>query len=75
MNKTIDAQTRRMIEACAMPEVELLATFAGINNKSAIGLMIEIQTVERFANAKKLASFFGVHPVYKKSGMALAVLK
>ena len=75
LNKTIDAQTRRMIEACAMPEVELLKTFAGISNKSAIGLMIEIQTVERFANAKKLASFFGVHPVYKKSGDGVGGIK
>lgn len=75
LNKTIDAQTRRMIEACAMPEVELLKTFAGLSNKSAIGLMIEIQTVERFANAKKLASFFGVHPVYKKSGDGVGGIK
>ena len=75
LNKTIDTQTRRMIEACALPEVELLKTFAGISDKSAIGLMIEIQTVERFANAKKLASFFGVHPVYKKSGDGVGGIK
>ena len=68
LNKTISAQTHQMIEACALPEVELLKTFAGIKDKSAIGLIIELQTIERFANAKKLASFFGVHPVYKKSG-------
>jgi hypothetical protein len=64
-----------MIEACAMDEVELLKTFAGISDKSAIGLMIEIQTVERFSNAKKLASFFGVHPVYKKSGDGVGGIK
>ena len=33
-----------------------------------VGLLIEIQTVKRFASVKKLASFFGIHPVYKISG-------
>ncbi|MFZ0485177.1 MAG: IS110 family transposase [Desulfobacterales bacterium] len=75
LNKTIDGQTRRMIEVCAVPEVELLKTFSGINDKSAIGLIIEIQTVERFENAKKLASFFGVHPVYKISGDGVGGIK
>jgi transposase len=75
LNKTIDAQTRRMVEACALPEVELLKTFAGISDKSAIGLMIEIQTIKRFASPKKLASFFGVHPVYKKSGDGVGGIK
>jgi transposase len=75
LNKTIDEQTRRMIEACSLPEVELLKTFPGIKDKSAIGLIIEIQTVERFATAKKLASFFGLHPVYKKSGDSVGGIK
>jgi transposase len=75
LNKTIDEQTRRMIKACAIPEVELLKTFPGIKDRSAIGLMIEIQTVKRFANVKKLASFFGVHPVYKISGDGVGGIK
>lgn len=75
LNQTIDAQTQRMINACKLPEVELLKTFHGISDKSAIGLIIEIQTVERFANAKKLASFFGVHPVYKISGDGVGGIK
>ena len=57
-----------MINECAMPEIDLLKTFPGISDSSAIGLIIEIQTVKRFASVKKLASFFGVHPVYKISG-------
>ena len=68
LNKTIDAQTRRMVKSCDVPEVELLKTFKGIGDKSAIGLLIEIQTVKRFARAKNLASFFGLHPVLKQSG-------
>ncbi len=51
-----------------MPEVELLTTFQGISKVSAIGLMIELQTASRFKSAKKLSSFFGIHPVYKDSG-------
>ncbi len=68
LKKTIAEQTRYMLQECSMPEVELLKTFPGISDLSAVGLIIEIQTVKRFAEAKKLASFFGVHPVYKISG-------
>ena len=68
LKKTIAGQTQLMIQKCSIPEVELLKTFPGISDLSAVGLIIEIQTVKRFAEAKKLASFFGVHPVYKISG-------
>lgn len=68
LKKTIADQTNRMLRECSIPQIELLKTFAGISDLSAVGLMIEIQTVKRFAKAKKLASFFGVHPVYKISG-------
>ena len=57
-----------MIDQCQLPEVGLLSSFVGISELSAIALIIEIQTIKRFAMAKKLASFFGVHPVYKISG-------
>ena len=30
--------------------------------------MLNIGAIERFPSAKKLASFFGLHPVYKESG-------
>ena len=68
LKKTIKAQTKIMAVECAIPEVELLKTFTGIGDYSAIGLMLEIQAVERFSTAKNLASFFGIHPVYKTSG-------
>lgn len=68
VQKTIKVQTKIMTTECAIPEVDLLKTFTGIGDYSAIGLMLEIQTVERFSTAKKLASFFGIHPVYKTSG-------
>lgn len=68
LKRTIKVQTQIMAKECAIPEIELLKTFTGIGDYSAIGLMLEIQTVERFATAKKLSSFFGVHPVFKTSG-------
>ncbi len=75
LKKTIADQTKQMIDQCRLPEIELLKSFQGISDSSAIGLMIEIQTAERFADAKKLASFFGVHPVYKISGDGVGGIK
>jgi transposase len=68
LRKTIKTQEARLVAQCDMPEVELLNTFKGIGEASAVGLMLEIQAVERFDSAKKLASFFGLHPVFKSSG-------
>lgn len=66
--KDIKAQTKIMAENCPVHEVDLLKTFKGIGDFSAIGLVLEIGSVERFPTSKKLSSFFGLHPVYKKSG-------
>ncbi len=68
LKKLIDTQTEILANQCQIPEVELLKTFTGIGDYSAIGLMLQIQTVERFLTSKKLSSFFGIHPEYKKSG-------
>lgn len=73
--KTIKEQTKIMAEECTRPEVELLKTFTGIGDYSAIGLMLEIQAVERFSTAKKLASFFGLHPVYRISGDGVGAVR
>jgi transposase len=75
MRKTIADQTKQLVDQCNLPEVELLKSFPGISNASAVGLLIEIQTVTRFANVKKLASFFGIHPVYKISGDGVGGIK
>jgi len=66
--KAIESQEKILTETCSIPEVQLLKTFPGISDISAIGLILEIGSVERFATAKKLASFFGLHPRYKQSG-------
>jgi len=68
LKKTIATQTDMMAAQCDLPEVQLLKTFPGIGDTSAIGLMIELQSAARFKTVKKLASFWGLHPVYKISG-------
>jgi transposase len=68
LKKIIETQTQTLANECKIPEVELLKTFIGIGDYSAIGLMLQIQSVNRFLTSKKISSFFGVHPEYKKSG-------
>lgn len=48
--------------------VALLRSFKGIHTYSAVGLLAYIGDIHRFSSAKKLASYFGVHPIYKQSG-------
>ena len=68
LKKILQIQEKRMSALCSIPEVAILKTFKGIGIASAIGLLIEIQAIERFASVKKLAAFFGLHPVFKSSG-------
>lgn len=68
LKKIITYQIDLMAKHCSVPEVDLLKSFIGIKDYSAIGLVLEIQAAERFLSVKKLASFFGLHPVYKISG-------
>lgn len=55
----------------ASNEIELLTSFNGIGVYSAVGLLINIVNIKRFSSAKKLSCYFGIHPVYKKSGDGL----
>jgi transposase len=64
----IEQQTDLLISHCHLPEVKLLESIPGIGTFSAIGLFVEIGNIERFTSAKKLASFFGLHPMFKESG-------
>jgi len=68
IKKTVKEQTKMMAKQCDLPEVGLLKTFNGIGDCSAIGLILQIQSVERFASVKKIASFFGLHPIFRESG-------
>ena len=49
-------------------EIELLLTFKGIGVYSAVGLLLNIVDIRRFPISKHLASYFGLHPVYRQSG-------
>ena len=68
LKKTIELQKRHMEKNCDLPEVKLLGSIKGIGRYTAIGLILNIISIERFPTAKHLASYFGLHPVYKKSG-------
>jgi transposase len=68
LKETIATQTDLMTAQCDVPEVQLLKTFTGIGDTTAVGLILEIQSIARFKTVKKLASFWGLHPVYKTSG-------
>jgi transposase len=49
-------------------EVKLISSIPCIGEESAVALMLEIEDINRFESAKKLAAYFGVHPTYKQSG-------
>jgi len=69
LKKIISKQINLLENNVDLPdEVKLLKSFDGIGTYSAVGLMIEIVSVERFSSSKKLASYFGIHPVFKVSG-------
>jgi transposase len=72
LRKTIEQQQELMISsnsyAFQNSEMEILISFKGIADYTAFGLLIEIGSIERFPSVKHLASFFGLHPVYRKSG-------
>jgi len=75
LRKLIYLQNKQLESNCNLAEVELLRSFKGIGTYSAVGLMIEILSLERFSSVKKLASFFGIHPVFKQSGDGLSGFK
>lgn len=49
-------------------QVDLLISIPGIGRNSALQLLALVGDVQRFTSAKKLASYFGVHPVLQNSG-------
>lgn len=50
------------------PEVKLLSTINGIGNPTAVRIMLEVESIDRFGSAKRLCSFFGLHPTFRQSG-------
>ena len=63
------AQQKAVLESFSGDDrVELLCSIPGIGRYSAVCILIELEDVRRFPSAKQLASYFGVHPVFKQSG-------
>ncbi|MGA7720311.1 MAG: IS110 family transposase [Ignavibacteriaceae bacterium] len=68
LTKLINKRSKLIADNCQLPEIELLKSFKGIGDYTAIGLMLKIVSIDNFSSTKKLASFFGLHPVWKESG-------
>ena len=69
LKMNIDKHLKVLESSIDLPnEIEILKSFDGIGTYSAVGLMLEIGSIERFSSSKKLASFFGIHPAYRESG-------
>lgn len=66
--KIIKSMLKKIMEQCPPEIINLLKSCNGIGDYCAVGLYVHIQNIHNFSNAKKLSSFFGIHPVYKKSG-------
>ena len=67
-DQTIDNQMSLIESEMVCPEVVILKSFKGIDTTSAIGLVLEVGTIERFHTVKSICSFFGLHPKFKQSG-------
>ena len=50
------------------PSIQLISSIRGIGDISAIGLMLNIRDIRLYPKAKNLASYFGLHPIWKQSG-------
>lgn len=68
LEKLLKKQTALIEQQTQLPEVDLLKSFGSIGTVSALGLLIEMGPPERFANVKKFAAFWGLHPKFKSSG-------
>lgn len=67
-DQNIKSQMQLIERDLTCPEIELLKTFIGVRTVSAIGLLLEIETVERFPRTKGISCYFGLHPKFKQSG-------
>lgn len=67
-DRSIKSQMSLIEQELNCPQVELLRSFKCIDTTSAIGLMLEISSIERFAKVKGICCYFGLHPKIKQSG-------
>lgn len=59
---------KKLVEKCELDEVKILTTIPNIAEYTAVGLMINMGSVERFDHVKKLVSYWGIHPEIRESG-------
>jgi transposase len=67
-DQNIKSQMQLIERDLTCSEVEILKSFKGIDTISAIGLLLEIETIERFSKVKGISCYFGLHPKFKQSG-------
>lgn len=74
-DQNIKVQMRLIEEEMAVPEMELLKSFKCIDTTSAIGLLLEIGSIERFPSVKGFSCYYGLHPKLKQSGDKVAKVR
>ncbi len=68
MDTLIKQQTKLMIQYTPIAQLDLLTSFNGIGEFSAVGLMLIIGDINRFENSRQWCAYIGIHPVYEDSG-------
>lgn len=68
LDKKIEEEKAFLSKNYTSEQVELIKGIKGIGIYSAIGIMMEIEAVNRFADAARMCSYFGLHPMFKQSG-------
>ncbi len=68
LNERVKEEKEYLSANYTSAEVALLEGIKGVGKYSAIGLMMEIESIDRFESSSAISSYFGVHPVFKKSG-------
>lgn len=72
LDQELDSITRHIAGLCAtIEDVRLLVTIPGVDYYSALVILSEIGSVERFSSAKKLCSYSGLVPSVHSSGNTL----
>ncbi|MCZ2247187.1 MAG: IS110 family transposase [Bacteroidia bacterium] len=67
-DQQIDKLKEQLIAQGADEDVQLLCSIKGVAQWSAIGLLVHLGDIHQFDSGQQLASFFGVHPIFKQSG-------
>lgn len=64
----IDNLKKQLIVQGADEDVKLLCTIKGVAEWSAVGILVHLGDISQFEDSHQIASFFGVHPIFKQSG-------